>query len=106
MNLIEKGETIVAFRPEHLLPAAALPGKGAAVSVRFHVLNVEYLGAERILYGQAEGGRFDGQKIISRMAAHGIGLEEDSVHDFAVAERDLKFFDREKGTRTTRRTLT
>ncbi|HEY3122554.1 MAG TPA: ATP-binding cassette domain-containing protein [Thermoanaerobaculia bacterium] len=100
MNLIERGEAIVAFRPEHLLPAAALPEKLAAVPLRFHVLNVEYLGAERILYGQAEGGRFDGQKMISRMAAHGIGLEEDSVHDFAVAERDLKFFDREKGTRT------
>ena len=103
MNLIEKGKVIVGFRPEHFLPVAEAREKGAATPVRFRITNVEYLGAERILYGQAEGGFLDSQKVISRMAAHGgAALAEGTAQEFAVAERDMKFFDREAGTRTAR----
>jgi len=103
MNLIESGNVTVGFRPEHFLPAAEAREKGSAIPVRFHVTNVEYLGAERILYGEAQSGLFDGQNVISRIAAHGgAALEKGTVQEFAVAERDLKFFDRESGTRTAR----
>ena len=103
MNLIESGNVTVGFRPEHFLPAAEAREKGSAIPVRFHVTNVEYLGAERILYGEAQSGLFDGQNVISRIAAHGGAvLQKGTVQEFAVAERDLKFFDRESGTRTAR----
>src|SRR6202048_3032860 len=46
MNLIESGNVPVGFRPEHFLPAAEAREKGSAIPVRFHVTNVEYLGAE------------------------------------------------------------
>ncbi len=104
MNLIDVGDVTVGFRPEHLLPLAEAREKGTAVPVRFQIQNVEYLGAERILYGEVQGGRFDAKKVVSRMAAHGGALiEKGTVNDFAVAERDLKFFDQAAGTRTTRR---
>ena len=68
--------------------------------LRFRISHEEYLGAERILYGELEGGRFDGKKAISRMSStHGARFESGSLHAFAVREQDLKFFDREKGTR-------
>jgi multiple sugar transport system ATP-binding protein len=103
MNLIESGNVTVGFRPEHFLPAAEAREKGSAIPVRFHVTSVEYLGAERILYGESRSGPFDGQKVISRIAAHGGAvLEKGTVQEFAVAERDLKFFDRESGARTAR----
>ncbi len=103
MNLIESGGVTVGFRPEHFLPAAEAREKGASIPVRFQVTNVEYLGAERILYGEARSGRFDGQKVISRVAAHGgVPFEKGTAQKFAVAERDLKFFDRESGARTAR----
>ncbi len=101
MNLIESAGVTAGFRPEHFLPAAEALEKGAAIPVRFQVTNVEYLGAERILYGEARSGRFEGQKVVSRIPAHGgAAIEKGTTQEFAVAERDLKFFDRERGTRT------
>jgi multiple sugar transport system ATP-binding protein len=116
MNLIETADAIVGFRAEHLFPVAHLAGRAAVpedlraedregpfLSLRFRISHAEYLGAERILYGQLEGGRFDGKKAVARMSAtHGARFESDSLHAFAVPERHLRFFDREKGTRTNR----
>src|SRR5216683_5829821 len=115
MNLAERSNVIVGFRPEHFFPVshlagvAAVPqelladdrGGGPYLSLRFRVSHEEYLGAERILYGSVEGGPFDGKQAISRMSStHGARFESGSLHPFAVREQELKFFDREKGTRT------
>src|SRR5215467_4133260 len=54
MNLVEEGDTIVGFRPEHFLPLA-LARPGDRHQVRFRFSHEEYLGAERILYGHLEG---------------------------------------------------
>jgi multiple sugar transport system ATP-binding protein len=116
MNLVEHGDVIVGFRPEHFFPVTHLAGRAAVpedllagdrqgpyVPLRFRISHEEYLGAERILYGHLEGGRFDQKKVISRMSStHGASFESGSLHAFAVPEDDLKFFDREKGTRTAR----
>ena len=113
MNLVEYGDVIVGFRPEHFFPVTHLAGRAAVpediraadsegpyVPLRLRISHEEYLGAERILYGQLEGDRFDGKKVISRMSStHGARFESGSLHAFAVPERELKFFDREKGTR-------
>src|SRR5579863_3546664 len=50
MNLLDMKEVTVGFRPESFLPAAVIPG-AAQVGFRFRVNYVEYLGAERVLYG-------------------------------------------------------
>jgi len=94
MNLLEFAEVIVGFRPESFLPAAEVPA-GKPVRFRYKVNYVEYLGAERLLYGSIEGSGFRSREIISRLSwTMSGGFETGSVHDFAVAEADLRFFDR------------
>jgi multiple sugar transport system ATP-binding protein len=105
MNLLEFAGVIVGFRPESFLPAEIAPA-GKQVKFRFVVNYVEYLGAERLLYGSIEGGsiegsRFDSKEIISRLSwTMTAGYEPGSVHDFAVAEGDLRFFDKRTEKRT------
>ena len=108
MNLVEQGETIVGFRPEHFFPVTQLAGRAAVpeeirsteregpfVSLQLQIGHQEYLGAERLIYGKLKGGRSDGLKVVSRIAASdGSRYENGSLHAFAVSEKHLKFFDR------------
>src|SRR5262245_10869446 len=91
MNLIESGDAIVGFRPEHFRLAETI--SGAKVPFKFRVENVEYLGAEFILSGSLLGGKLEGKKAISRQLL-GHAFELGVTYDFAVPERELKFFDR------------
>ena len=91
MNLIENGDVIVGFRPEHFRLAETI--NEAKVSFKFQVENVEYLGAEYILSGQLLGGAVDGKKVIARLLL-GHSFELGATYDFAVPEQHLKFFDR------------
>jgi multiple sugar transport system ATP-binding protein len=98
MNLVDKGDAIVGFRPEHFLPITDMTSKGVTLSFRY--THEEYLGAERILYGNLVGGAFDGKKVVSRISAtHGAELVADSVYDFVVGQRHLKYFDAGTGLR-------
>jgi len=94
MNLLEFSDIIVGFRPEGFLPAELVPGE-RQVAFRYHVKYVEYLGAERVLYGNIEGSRFESREFISRLSwTMPAGYDAGSTHDFSVAESDLRFFDR------------
>jgi len=104
-NLLEFSEVIVGFRPEVFLPSEVIPGSAQAI-FRFRVNYVEYLGAERLLYGTIEGGNFESKEkeIISRLSwTMPSGYEAGSVYDFAAADLDLRFFDRKTGKRTNSR---
>ena len=91
MNLAELAELIVGFRPEHLRPSSSVAGD--AVSFRLKVENIEYLGAEWIVSGTVVGGKLGGKKVFSRLtSAQDLALE--GTYDFAVPQRELKFFDR------------
>ena len=92
MNLVNNGDVIVGFRPEHLVPQAA--AADAPVKFPVRVSNVEYLGAEWIVYAKVEGTRFDGKALISRQPEAGH-LKIGELHDLAVEARHLRFFDRE-----------
>ncbi len=108
MNLLEHDDVIVGFRPEHFRPAAVARA-GNRINFRFRLNLVEFLGSEWILYGTIDGGRFNGQAIISRLPSTITGdapKETDRTYDFAVAESDLKFFDRSTEVRTEARSLT
>jgi len=99
-NLLEGSEVIVGFRPESFLPSAVIPGAGH-VAFKFHVNYVEYLGAERLLYGTIEDRRFESKEIISRLPwTMPSGYDAGSVNEFAVANTDLRFFDRKTGKHT------
>src|SRR5207244_8751981 len=68
MNLLESDDVIVGFRPEHFLPADRLP-EGSRIPLRFRVTYLEFLGAERILYGSLVGRRFEEKEVLSRQSA-------------------------------------
>jgi multiple sugar transport system ATP-binding protein len=100
MNLLEFSEVIVGFRPECLVPDGVIPG-AAQVKFHFRVNYVEYLGAERILYGGLEGCGVESKEIVSRLSwTMPTGFEAGGVYDFAVAQLDLRFFDRQTQKRT------
>jgi multiple sugar transport system ATP-binding protein len=108
MNLLEHDEVIIGFRPEHIRPAAVARA-GTRVPFKLRVSLIEFLGSEWILYATVDGGRFNGQSIISRLPAtlaDGIPRETGKVYEFAVAEPDMKYFDRRTELRTQPRPLT
>src|ERR1700744_2521053 len=91
MNLIEYGDLIVGFRPEHFCLAEEIR-EADKVPFKFRVENVEYLGAEFILAGNLVGGKADGKKVIARLLL-GHSYEIGATYDFAVPTRQLKYFD-------------
>ncbi len=91
MNLVEFGDVIVGFRPEHFRPGSA--GVGDFVPFRFKLENREYLGSEWIVSGTLIGGKLEGKEISSRLASS-QALTVGDTYDFVVGERELKFFDR------------
>ncbi len=97
MNLLDTEELIVGVRPEHIAPIELSPN--AAVQFHARLQNIEYLGAEWILYLKVDGGRFQGRDLISRLpsaTSYRIG----ETYDFGVQERDLRFFDKHTEKRT------
>jgi len=101
MNLVQSDYAVIGFRPEHLVPAgASAPASPSSLSLSFRLDHDEYLGSERILYGRLEGGRFDGEKVVSRLpATFHPDTSSGSALPFQVERRKLKFFDRESGAR-------
>jgi hypothetical protein len=69
------------------------------------VENVEYLGAEFILAGSLVGGRAEGKKVIARLLL-GHAFAIGTIYDFAINERDLKFFDKSTEKKLEPRRLT
>ncbi len=106
MNLLESDDVIVGFRPEHFLPADRLP-EGSRIPLRFRVAYLEFLGAERILYGSLAGSRFEEKEVLSRLpAAVSEAFQVGSVYDFGVARESLRFFDRQSEKRTQPKAIT
>jgi len=94
MNLVEHRDYLVGFRPEHFLPKGAQEGAHKVMLLPFRVTRVEYLGADRLLYG-ALGGPFADQKVIARLPSTVmVPIQPGESHEFAVAEAELKFFDK------------
>ena len=91
MNLVELGDVIVGFRPEHFHPAST--SSGDCVPFRFKVENREYLGSEWIVSGSLIGGKLEGKEIFSRLAS-AQALRLGDTYDFVVPQRELKYFDR------------
>ena len=102
-NLVEAADVLVGFRPEHFLPREAHTDGGNLTTLPFHITRVEYLGADRILYGALEG-RFEGARVVARLATTlEAKVQAGRTQDFAVRARELKFFDKVTGLRTTAR---
>jgi multiple sugar transport system ATP-binding protein len=98
MNLVPAagGRELLGFRPEHFVPWHANGSTGDDwLRMPFRVHRDEYLGAERLLYGDVGEA-----KVVARFAANAdvdytVGVDS----EFAVRRADLKRFDPETGLR-------
>jgi multiple sugar transport system ATP-binding protein len=95
MNLIERDGGSLGFRPEAFLPTELLNGS-AVMEMPFRVDRMEYLGSERIPYGELEG-RAGKREVTAKLPAHVVlnGISAGAWHKFAVRESELRLFDRE-----------
>src|SRR3989337_3915630 len=59
MNLVEYRDVIVGFRPETFLPREVYGAQEDLLTFQFTVTPIDYLGADRLLYGFL-GGRLAG----------------------------------------------
>jgi multiple sugar transport system ATP-binding protein len=98
MNLVEDGATWLGFRPEAFLPRE-VKMEGETVNFPFRVTRVEYLGADRLVYGVLEGRRPE-THIISKIPTNiRVELTADQKYDFVIRKRDIERFDRASGRR-------
>ncbi len=98
MNLLDRGDYLVGFRPEHLLPPGV--AEGEALDVTFHVNRVENLGSERYLYGFLRDFGDESKVIAMLPSTVTLPVAADRDHRFTVARERLRFFDKESGLRT------
>ncbi|MGH7075591.1 MAG: ABC transporter ATP-binding protein [Stellaceae bacterium] len=100
MNLLEHGKIIIGFRPEHLLPRAAVPDGNDFVAFQVRITQTEYLGSEWLAYGSLDGG-FGDSKVLCKLQQSAIEkVKVGEIQEFAVARAQLRFFDKETGLRT------
>jgi len=97
MNLVTRGEHLVGFRPEHLLPIENVPAAVERVTMPFRIERVEYLSGDRHVYGTITG-IGDETRVIARLPSTiDTPISGDEVHDFAVRADKLRFFDAASG---------
>lgn len=98
MNLVPapNGGELLGFRPEHFVPWLADGSMGDDwARFPFHIHRTEYLGAERLLYGE-----IGVAKAVARFPANAeIAYDVGVLSEFAVRRRDLKRFHPESGLR-------
>ncbi len=103
MNLVTCDDHVLGFRPENFLPAAVVPDEGQRLVVPFRVNRLEYLSGDRHLYGTIREFGVDARVIARLPATVTMTVQPEATYDFAVHERDLRFFSPADGRRLTAR---
>ena len=105
MNLVQQQNYVLGFRPEQFLPKGSQNGIANVIIFPFRVTRVEYLGADRLLYGTL-GGAFSDQKVIARLPSTvTVDIKPETTYDFTVEDKELKFFDKSTDLRLSARPL-
>jgi len=96
MNLVPRGNELLGFRPESfVLAEGPVQESDALLPIHMTAIREEYLGSEKLVYGEVEGVR-----AVSRMAANTtIPVPEGGELDFVVNRAALRIFDKESGLR-------
>ncbi|HEX7781145.1 MAG TPA: ATP-binding cassette domain-containing protein, partial [Vicinamibacterales bacterium] len=98
MNLVEDGACYLGFRPEAFLPRE-VGSMDDSVVLPFGVTRVEYLGADRLVYGVLEG-RGPEAHVISKLPNNICAeITAGRQYDFVVRKSDIDRFDRASGKR-------
>jgi multiple sugar transport system ATP-binding protein len=93
MNLVEWNNGHLGFRPEHFVPKEMIQN-GALTEFSFRVDRTEYLGSERIVYGELDGLRSP-QEVTAKLPPAHVPLESirpREWHTFAVRNSQLCYF--------------
>lgn len=97
MNLIEQGELLIGFRPEIFLPSDFVRDSGEMVTYPFEITWIEYLGSERLVYGNI-GEKCCSRHVVSKLPGNiNLALETGKTYSFAVLKQDLRQFNRSSG---------
>jgi multiple sugar transport system ATP-binding protein len=98
MNLIEDNKIWLGFRPEAFLPKGVEPA-GNNVDFPFRITRIEYLGADRLVYGTIDG-RIPETHLISKIPTNiRTHIDAGQVYDFVVRRQDMAHFDHDSGRR-------
>jgi multiple sugar transport system ATP-binding protein len=100
MNLVPRNGHLLGFRPEHFVPVDGVGNVDRATTTfPFTVHREEYLGSERLLYGEIEE-----TKAVARFPVTSpVAAEFGRTREFAVAREHLKVFDAGSGLRVEQR---
>jgi multiple sugar transport system ATP-binding protein len=96
MNLVGWNGGHLGFRPEHFLPRLMIEDE-PVTEFSFRVDRAEYLGSERIVYGELEGLQSP-QEITAKLPPAHVPLEAirpGEWHPFAVRNSQLCYFDKD-----------
>jgi multiple sugar transport system ATP-binding protein len=96
MNLVAWNGGHLGFRPEHFLPREMIDN-GTVSEFSFRVDRAEYLGSERIVYGEIEG-LSSAQEVTAKLPPAHVPLESirpGEWHAFAVRNSQLCYFGRD-----------
>ena len=93
MNLIPDGDRLIGFRPESISPRSEIADPTHATEFTLTNIRTEYLGSEKLLYGEINGTR-----SVSRLAANfPIPVEEGGSATMAVEHSAIRIFDTASG---------
>jgi len=99
MNIIDRGDYLVGFRPEHFSAKETVEKITEWVTFPFEVSWVEYLGADRLVYGRIAGSSQE-EIVVSKLPSMvAIPIEPNQVYDYIVQQEHLRFFDKKTGLR-------
>jgi multiple sugar transport system ATP-binding protein len=99
MNLVETDGLITGFRPEHCLPRGFFAADERLRPMPLRVQRMEYLGADRLVYGMLEAPSPPAHVIARLPSTVQAEVRTGERHQFAVRDGDLKYFDRATGNR-------
>lgn len=99
MNLVQKADVLVGFRPESFLPLEISRGHEDLERLEVEVNLVEDLGGDRLVYGVLAP-HLDRQRVVSRLAPNiNFHVESGKTYMFGVPRTASILFDRETGRR-------
>ncbi|MEO0562518.1 MAG: ATP-binding cassette domain-containing protein, partial [Chloroflexota bacterium] len=96
MNMLPHDNYDMGFRPEHFLPIDYFKHDDVH-PLTYHVKRVEFLGADRLLYGYVQGWSEDHLTLAKLPSTIPDEIAVDQDYPFGISMRALRYFDRQTG---------